>query len=92
MLLVAEEEAALAGLERACAEGGSLGRVLSGPLFLCPEAAAGKSVASINATDQTSVAGGGSNGVSRCSLIWRRPETPTRSRNSWSIQTSGMLR
>ena len=51
VLLVTQEETALASLERAPTQGRALGRIASGALFLCPEAEAGRSVASMSATE-----------------------------------------
>lgn len=89
VLLVADKETALACLERASAQGRSLGTVLASPLFLKPQVAAGKSVASIRATEKAPSAAAGSSGIKRCSLIRRNPATPSRCRNSCSTHGSG---
>jgi len=90
MLFVAQKEAALAGLEGARTNGRPLRRIASSALFLCPDAEAGRSVASIIASDSLPSVCLGSSGSSKDSLIWRRLLTPQRSRNWLSIQTSGM--
>ena len=50
VLLIPDKEPALAAFERPAPQRGAIRRVLSGSLFLCPEQAASKSVASIRAT------------------------------------------
>jgi hypothetical protein len=62
---------------------------LAGPLFLCPEQAASKSVASISATESRPLNVRGNSGSNRRSLIRRSPVTPTRWRKSFNIHTSG---
>ena len=90
VLLVAQKESALTRLERARTNGRTLGRIASGTLFLCPEAEAGRSVASIRATETLLSVPVGSSGSNKCWLIWRRPLTPRQARNWLSIHTSGM--
>ena len=90
VLLVTQEETALASLERAPTKGRALGRIASGALFLCPEAEAGRSVASMSATETVPAVPLGSSGSNKCWLIWRKPLTPIQARNWLSIHTSGM--
>ena len=90
VLLVTQEETALASLERAPTQGRALGRIASGALFLCPEAEAGRSVASMSATETVPALPWGSRGSNKCWLIWRKPLTPIPARNWLSIHTSGM--
>ena len=90
VLLVTQEETALASLERAPTKGRALGRIVSGALFLCPEAEAGRSVASMSATETVPAVPLGSSGSNKCWLIWRKPLTPIQARNWLSIHTSGM--
>jgi hypothetical protein len=89
VLFVANEPAALAGLERAPTQGRVRRGVSAGVFFLKPLQAASKSVASISATDVSQPAARSTKGWRRWSLIARKPETPTRSRNWWSTATWG---
>src|SRR6266851_2269080 len=90
VLLIAQKESALTRLERARANGRTLGRIASGTLFLCPEAEAGRSVASIRATETVRSVPVGNSPSNKCWLIWRRPLTPRQARNWLNIHTSGM--
>ncbi len=90
VLLVTQEETALARLERARTNGRVLSRIAPGALFLCPEAEAGRSVASISATESVPSVPLGSSGSNKCWLIWRKPLTPIQARNWFSLHTSGM--
>ena len=89
VLFVTDKPRALARFNRASA-GCSMGRAINASrLFLKPKHAAGRSVASIIAIVSCREDKGSSSGLSNCSLIWRRPQTPTWRRNWWSIRTSG---
>ena len=89
VLLVADETAALAGLERAPAQG-RVGRRVSGRVFFLKLLqAAGRSVASMRAVAFSHRAAVWINGWSSTSLICRNPWTPTRARNALRRRTSG---
>jgi hypothetical protein len=89
MFLVTDIPTILASFERAFSQGGALGRVSLGCFFLKPSQAASKSVASINATEWGQADARSTNDTRSWSLIWRRPPTPRRDRNWWSMRTSG---
>lgn len=89
VFFVPQEKTALAGLECAPAQFRAFGRIAARAFFLKPLAEAGRSVASIKATDRESPDGLGTKDSASVSLMRRKPATPTRSRNSWSMRTPG---
>jgi hypothetical protein len=89
VLLVTDKPAALAGLERASAQGRA-GRCVSARVFfLKPLQDAGRSVASMRAVAPSQSAAVWTSGSSSTSLICRSPSTPVRTRNAWRMRTSG---
>lgn len=89
VLLVTDEPAALASLERASAQRRVLGGVGAGVFFLNPLHAAGRSVASMSAMVFSQRAAIGIKGWRIASLICRSPITPTWRRKALRMRTSG---
>jgi len=90
VLLVSDVVATLTIFAATCPDVGSVGEVLARRIFLYPLVAAGRSVESIRATVLAKLPAPWSNGRSRCTFRRRNFARSIRSRNSWSILTSGM--